>query len=283
MKYFDVIFTSPAEDWLTDLLMQELADIGFESFEKKEDRLHAFLPQEHFDEDNLKALLQHEPFGNLSLNFEVAEAEDKNWNEEWEKNYFKPTIVMEGELAVRAPFHKPVEGVKHELIIDPKMAFGTGNHGTTQAMLTLMSQINMQGATVIDMGAGSGILGIYAMLKGARQCTSIDIDDWCISNAADNAELNGVKLDLIQGDAEALRKVTRADIFLANINRNIILNDLDMYVTRMHPSGIMLLSGFLIDDLPMIMDAVSKHGLTHSGHLEMPGGWVALRVTNQMP
>lgn len=283
MKYLMVSLVAPAEEWMGDLLMQKLGDIGFDSFEVDGPSLRAYILKEQFDGEALVGLLNEAPFGVLEGSYTVTEAEDKNWNEEWEKHYFDPVVVVEGEVAVRAPFHQEVKGVTHEIVISPKMAFGTGNHATTQAMLTLLSQIYLEGCTVIDMGCGSGILGIYAMMRGAKSCVSIDIDDWCVENARENAQLNGVELNVLLGDAESLKGVARADIFLANINRNIILRDLDRYVSRMHPSGVMLLSGFLDEDLPIIMDAVSAHGLTHSGHIEMPGGWVAMRVTNQMP
>lgn len=274
--------SKPSEEWLQDILMQRLGDLGFDSFSEEDAHIHGYIIADNYNEEALKELLNQEEFDTLSKDFTVLEEEDRNWNEEWEKNYFQPVVILEGELAVRASFHKPVEGVKHEIIIDPKMAFGTGNHATTQAMLTLLGQINLQGATVIDMGCGSGILGIYAMMKGAAKCTSIDYDEWSVANTIENAEVNGVELTVIHGDASALKLVERSDIFLANINRNIILQDLDAYVSRMHPYGIMLLSGFLADDLPVIMDAVTGHHLTLAGHLEMPGGWMAARVVNQM-
>lgn len=281
MKYLKISIQKPSEEWLQDVLVQRLGDIGFDSFCEEEQQLHCYVPKDVYDEQAVIALLKEEEFAGLPQDFIVSEEDDRNWNEEWEKHYFEPVEIIEGELAVRASFHKPVEGVRHEIIIDPKMAFGTGNHATTQAMLTLMSQINFQGATVIDMGCGSGILGIYAMKRGAARCVSIDIDEWSVANTQENAKVNGVELTVIKGDASALKQVPRSDIFLANINRNIILNDLDQYVTRMHPYGIMLLSGFLADDLPMIMDAVTKYNLSVLGHLEMPGGWLAVRVVNQ--
>lgn len=283
MKYYRVTLPTPADEWATDILMQKLGDIGFNSFENDDKELHAYIPVSSYNEASIEATLSEAPFEALQKQAKLEEVEDKNWNEEWEKHYFDPVVVVEGELGIRAPFHQPIEGVKHEIVIEPKMAFGTGNHATTQAMLTLLSQIYLEGCSVIDMGCGSGILGIYAMMRGAKECVSIDIDDWCIENAEENARQNNVALKVLQGDANILQKIPRADIFLANINRNIILQDLERYVSRMHPSGIMLLSGFLDEDLPQIMDAVSAHGLTHSGHIEMPGGWVAMRVTNQMP
>lgn len=281
MKYLKVSMARPSEEWLRDILIQKLGDIGFDSFHEEGEELLCYIPKEQFDGQALAVVLEEEILTELSEDFTVTEEEDLNWNEEWEKHYFEPVEIIEGELAVRASFHKPVEGVRHEIIIDPKMAFGTGNHATTQAMLTLLSQINLTGASVIDMGCGSGILGIYAMKRGARKCVSVDIDEWSVANTQENANVNGVELTVIQGDVSALKQIPRSDIFLANINRNIILDDLEQYVNRLHPYGIMLLSGFLVDDLPLIMDAVTKYNLTAAGHIEMPGGWLAVRVVNQ--
>lgn len=278
MKYLKISLHRPSEEWLQDLLVQRLGDIGFDSFKDEETELHCYVPAESYDEEAVVALLQEELFEELPQDFIVTEEDDRNWNEEWEKHYFEPVVVIEGELAVRASFHQPVEGVKHEIIIDPKMAFGTGNHATTQAMLTQLGQSPTEGATVIDMGCGSGILGIFAMKRGASRCVSIDIDEWSVANTNENAKVNGVELTVVKGDASALEQAPPADIFLANINRNIILHDLELYASRLNPNGVMLLSGFLVDDLPMIKEATDRFNLKVTDHLEMPGGWVAVRV-----
>lgn len=280
MKYLEITLGKPSEEWSTDLLMQRMGDLGFDSFDNSGEQLKAYIERSKYDEKALSKLLSEV---HLDSSILVTEMEDRDWNKEWELNYYKPVEIVEGEVAVRASFHEPVEEVTHEIIIDPKMAFGTGNHATTQGMLTLMSQIRWDGLSVIDMGCGSGILGIYAMMKGAAKCTSIDIDEWSVANAKENAAINGVELNVLQGGAEALRDITRADVFLANINRNVILEDLPKYISRLHPSGLMFLSGFLDEDLPVIMSAVTAHGFTMAGHIEMPGGWIAARVANHMP
>lgn len=187
MRYLRVTLPTPTDEWATDILMQKLGDVGFDSFENDGTRLQAYIPLEAYNEESIKSVLSEAPFEELKKEVKKEEVEDKNWNEEWEKHYFDPVVVVDGELGIRAPFHQPIEGVKHEIVIEPKMAFGTGNHATTQAMLTLLSQIYLEGCSVIDMGCGSGILGIYAMMKGAKNCVSIDIDDWCIENAEENA------------------------------------------------------------------------------------------------
>lgn len=280
MKYMEITLGKPYEEWRVELVVQRMGDLGFDAFDASGEQLRAYIQQERYEEEALKSLLAEAGY---PPEIEVKELEDKDWNREWELNYYKPAVIVEGELAVRASFHEPVGGVAHEIIIDPKMAFGTGNHATTQGMLTLMSQIRWDGLSVIDMGCGSGILGIYAMKKGAASCTSIDVDEWSVVNARENAAANGVELDVLQGGVEALRQVPRADIFLANINRNVILEDLPRYISRLHPSGLMFLSGFLDEDLPQIMSAVTAHGFTMAGHIEMPRGWIATRVANHMP
>lgn len=274
------------EEWVSDLLAQSLADLGFESFESIETEqgrlLRAYIRQADFNAEAYQSLFEEEPYSAHVEKHGIQEIETKDWNEEWEKNYYQPAIIVEGKVAVRASFHPPVEGVEHELIIDPKMAFGTGNHGTTKGMMQLMSQLNWNNAEVIDMGCGSGILGIYGMKLGARKCYSIDFDEWSVVNTIENAKVNGVELEVIHGDASALKKIPRADILLANINRNIIVRDLPFYLERVKADGYLMLSGFYTDDLPEIMSALALHNLTMDGFVENDD-WVALRAFPHLP
>ena len=274
------------EDWVRDLVAQSLADIGFESFEtldlENSRVLRAFVRSSEFSQDSFDAIFENELIeGNVGERT-IEEIETVDWNEEWEKNYYQPAVIVEGKVAVRASFHEPVHGVEHELIIDPKMAFGTGNHGTTAGMMQLMSQLYWQNAEVIDMGCGSGILGIYAMKLGARKCYSIDYDEWSVVNAQQNAKVNGVELEVIHGDASALMKVPRADVLLANINRNIIVRDLSKYVERVKAGGYIMLSGFYTDDLPEIMSSLALYNLTMDGFVEN-NDWIALKAYPHLP
>lgn len=274
------------EEWVSDLLAQSLADLGFESFEQIESDdaqlLRGYIRQDAFDRDAFEAIFSEELYSEHIESHKTEEIVTKDWNEEWEKNYYKPAIIVEGKVAVRASFHEPVEGVEHEIIIDPKMAFGTGNHGTTKGMMQLMSQLYWQNAEVIDMGCGSGILGIYGMKLGARKCYSIDFDEWSVVNAKENAQVNNVELEVIHGDASALKKVPRADILLANINRNIIIRDLQYYVERVKSGGYIMLSGFYTDDLSEIMSALAQFNLTMDGFVEN-NDWIALKAYPHLP
>lgn len=274
------------EEWVTDLLAQSLGDLGFESFETVEREegllLRAYVRRSDFKEEAFLALFEEEPYAGLLDELKTEEIETIDWNEEWEKNYYKPAIIVEGKVAVRASFHQPVENVAHELIIDPKMAFGTGNHGTTKGMMQMMSPLFWQNADVIDMGCGSGILGIYAMKLGAKKCHSIDVDEWSVANTRENARINGVELDVIHGDVSALKKLPRADILMANINKNVILQDIGMYVERVKASGYIMLSGFYMDDLPDILSVLALYNLTVDGFVENDD-WVALKAFPHLP
>lgn len=265
----------------TQLLTYFLGEIGYESFITEGSELLAYLPLSEYSEEKLKEVLSHELLSSKVQSYTSEEQPDINWNEEWEKHYYQPVVVREKELAVRASFHKPLPEVPLQLIIDPKMAFGTGNHATTLGMLQLLLDEPLRDKTIIDMGCGSGILGILAMRRGAKSCTSIDIDEWSVQNAIENATVNAVHLNVLQGDATLLPKHEKADLLLANINRNIILQDLPHYTTALLPTGKLLLSGFLKQDLPIIQEALSLHGYHISRTLNPSGDWIALRA--EMP
>lgn len=272
------------EEWQADLLTQALADLGFESFQKDEEgnQLIAYIQEGQYNADATQEVLRAEHFRESIGEVTHTQIETEDWNKEWEKHYYQPAIIVEGEVGVRASFHPPFEEIRHEIIIDPKMAFGTGNHATTKGMMQLMQRLYWDGAEVIDMGCGSGILGIYAMKLGARLCYSIDIDEWSVKNSKENARINGVELNVIHGDASALKKIPRADVLLANINRNIILKDLEAYVERVKPSGLLILSGFYNDDLSIILPALANYNLTMDGFVENDN-WIALKAFPHLP
>ena len=259
---------------LMDIFSYQLGELGFDSFDQEGEILHAYIQKEKFDEASIKAkFLKNLPEG-VEIKYEITECEDKNWNEVWEKNYFKPLRI--DDLVVRASFHEPMPAAAEEIIIDPRMAFGTGNHGTTASMLRLLRGINVRGKSVIDMGCGSGILGIYAMKLGAKHCFSVDFDIWSVDNTRENARLNEVQLEVIHGDAAALAPLPQVDIFLANINRNIILRDLPYYLEHIHRDGALLLSGFYADDIPVLEEkGLHKYGW-YVVESKEENGWVAL-------
>ncbi|MGN0236735.1 MAG: 50S ribosomal protein L11 methyltransferase [Lepagella sp.] len=261
----------------TDLAAAYLADAGFESFEPDGSGLTAYIKREAGDGVKIaeEALTDFPMDADFKISGEVIEGED--WNEEWEKNYFKP-ILIEGRCVIHSTFHREVPDAEYDIVIDPKMAFGTGHHDTTSQMVKHILELEMNGKSVIDMGTGTGILGILAAMRGAESVVGIEIDEAAYENAKENVTLNGVQMDLIHGDATALSGLESADYLFANINRNIILGDIDRYASRLKSGGEMLLSGFYDTDIAMIAEAASRYGLQEKTRLVSDSRWVALRL-----
>ncbi len=265
---------------ITDLAAAYLADAGFESFEPDSTGLTAYIKREAGDgvkiaEESLSDFPMESDF---KITGEVIEGED--WNEEWEKNYFKP-ILIEGRCVIHSTFHREVPEAEYDIVIDPKMAFGTGHHDTTSQMVKHILDLSLQGKSVIDMGTGTGILGILAAMRGAERVIGIEIDEAAYENAKENVTLNGVKMELIHGDATALSGLEPADYLFANINRNIILGDIDRYAGRLKSGGEMLLSGFYDTDIAMIAEAASRYDLREETRLVSDARWVALRLIKE--
>lgn len=265
---------------ITDLAAAYLADAGFESFEPDSTGLTAYIKREAGDgvkiaEESLSDFPMESDF---KITGEVIEGED--WNEEWEKNYFKP-ILIEGRCVIHSTFHREVPEAEYDIVIDPKMAFGTGHHDTTSQMVKHILDLPLQGKSVIDMGTGTGILGILAAMRGAERVIGIEIDEAAYENAKENVSLNGVKMELIHGDATALSGLEPADYLFANINRNIILGDIDRYAGRLKSGGEMLLSGFYDTDIAMIAEAASRYDLREETRLVSDARWVALRLIKE--
>ncbi|MDE6400686.1 MAG: 50S ribosomal protein L11 methyltransferase, partial [Muribaculaceae bacterium] len=210
----------------------------------------------------------------LSTGIETVKGED--WNEEWEKNYFKP-IVIGDECVVHSSFHHNVPAARFDIVIDPKMAFGTGHHSTTSQMMRHILNNELAGKTVIDMGTGTGILAILCKMKGADRVYGVEIDPFAHENAVENAALNNVAVEMICGDASCLACLPLCDCFLANINRNIITHDIAYYASKLKDNGLMFLSGFYESDIPVVIDAASKFGLIYDGYI-VDNDWVALRL-----
>ena len=253
-----------------------LAEAGFDTFSEDEGgRLHAF-----GDMVQINELALSEVLNSFATDFTFAKNEiaDRDWNEEWEKNYHKPVEVIPGEVVIRASFHAPRPDLPFEIIIDPKMAFGTGSHDTTAGMMRLLHSLDLKGKSVIDMGCGSGVLGIYALMKGASSCVGVDIDEHAVANAVDNGRVNHVPLAVKQGDAAVLASLPKVDLFMANITRNIILRDLNKYLSALNERGILLLSGFLSQDLAMMEEALDRLSMKASEVLTSPNGWIALKA-----
>lgn len=261
-----------------DLIVSSLADLGFDSFEHQDDILLAYIPCDDDREGLLEGINEELPFEGLSINYEREIMPDVNWNEEWEKNYFQPIIIGDNLCQIRAPFHESSPDVQTEIIISPKMAFGTGNHETTALMMSYILEHDVEGLRVLDMGCGTGILGILALKQGARELSAIDIDEWAYLNVLENATLNGVEgIDSQQGDASSLNGREPYDLILANITRNILLQDMEAYTAVLKPGGRLILSGFYLEDVDSLTSEGQRLGLS-LGTQESRNKWTRLEL-----
>lgn len=274
MDYLQTTVTvTPYHSDAAQVLMTLMADVGYESFEETAIGFEAYIPVKSLNEDELASITL--PFEGISFNYIHTQLETKNWNEEWEKNYFQP-IAVGNQVVIRSPFHKEYPAMPIEVIIAPKMAFGTGHHETTSMMIEHILDMEMEGKRVLDMGCGTGILGILASMKGAKEVVGIDIDDWCVENSRENREINNIKnMELIQGTAESLKALESFDIILANINRNILISDLPSYIQKLKNKGSIILSGFYRQDLETINQSTETLFLTKIKEKEN-NKWVAV-------
>lgn len=244
-----------------DMLSASLLDAGFDSFQDYDDRLEAYIAEE-FEVDT-KAVLESFPIQDLSFEVQKEKMPDINWNEEWEKNYFSPQLFASSRVVVRAPFHQSFPDADIEILISPKMAFGTGNHQTTSLIIEYLLSAELKDKSVLDMGAGTGILGILAKKLGAKDIVSIDIDKWSYENILENASLNEVEIsEVIHGDANSLIGKKPFDIILANITRNILLKDMHRYVEVMSTNSKLILSGFYENDIDILLKRGEELGLS---------------------
>lgn len=254
-----VVAITPAEEWIRDVLMSEMANAGYDTFVENELGFEAYLPKEIFSAVFLDSLLEQYA-EDFVLTWSSEEIEAQNWNEEWEKNYFKP-LVIGNQVVVRAPFHADYPACEHEIIIEPNMAFGTGNHETTSQVMEFMLEIDFRGKKVLDMGCGTGILAILAGQLGADTITAIDIDQWAYEAVVENSSLNQVpQIHAVRGDANLLGD-ERYDVILANIQKNIILADLPKYQSVMKRGAFIVVSGFYEADLPDVLKLAEELGL----------------------
>lgn len=250
---------SPCNEDITDLLAAFLADIGYESFEPDVEGLTAYIKSEDYSGEAVAEALASFPI-DVRAGLRPEFVKGQNWNEEWEKHYFNP-IVVGGRVAVHSSFHKNVPEAEYDIVIDPKMAFGTGHHSTTSLMLRLILSHDMEGKSVIDMGTGTGILAILAGMRGAADVTGVDIEPDAVDNAIENATLNNVEVRFIAGDSSVLAGLKSTDYFFANINRNVLLADMSRYALMLNEDGKIFLSGFYEEDIPLIKDCGAKNGL----------------------
>lgn len=273
MKYAEVVFTCKGgEEWQKDLLIQDLAAMGFDTFEDTDEGFAGYIAAAKFDRNVLEVLLIGQPEG-FVVDYTYQEIQPQNWNKVWESN-FDP-IVIDEVCYIRATFHEPKPSYDYEIIIDPKMAFGTGHHQTTSMMVRYILENEMKGANVLDMGCGTGILAILAAKKGAKQVLAIDYDPVCIESTEENLVLNKVTdIQTAIGSVEQLGE-QKFDVIFANINRNILLDHLSAYAAAMEPGGKLYLSGFFVEKDLEIMNAEAKRiGFAYQEHQE-DGKWAA--------
>ena len=282
MKYYEVNFTieAPAE------LMQDARDIlsalageaGFETFEDTDEGVKGYVQQGLFDEALLKALIGDFPLPSCAVAYTLSEAEDKDWNEQWEQQGFEP-IVVNDTLVIHDGRHLPSDiRPQTSIEIDAHLAFGTGTHETTRMMVGQLMSLDLTDKRVLDCGTGTGILGITALKLGAREAVGYDIDEWSADNARHNAVINMVdgQFTSLLGDASILKEVSgQFDVVLANINRNILLNDMEAFVGKMAPHSTLLLSGFYEQDIPMLEEKAASLGLKKQTQ-QHDGDWACL-------
>ena len=255
-----------------DILIAQLGETGFESFVEEENTVFAYIQKEDWSETMIKdiQILQNPMF---EIEYEHTEIEQENWNATWEQN-FHP-IVVDDVCMVRAPFHEKRD-VTYDIVIEPKMSFGTSHHETTYMMLQHILEMDFKRKAVLDMGSGTGVLAILAAMRGANPVDAIDIDNWCYLNAKENISRNDLDfINVFEGDATLLSK-RKYDVIIANINRNILLADIPIYAKSLKDKGTLLLSGFYVEDLDLITDACKKMKLRLEKNLEK-NNWVAAK------
>ena len=277
MKYFEVTFTTqPCNEMVNDIVSALAGEIGFESFVEWEEGVQAYIQQSLFDKEALAEMVTNFPLPDTQISYSIQEAEDKDWNEEWEKNFFQP-IVIGDRCCIHSTFHQDTPQTEYEILINPQMAFGTGHHETTSSIICELLDADLKEKTVLDMGCGTSILAILASMRGAKSLTAIDIDDWCVNNSRDNIALNNIQNITVElGDANLLKGREPFDVIIANINRNILLADMAQYVACMHQGSELYMSGFYVQDIPVIREKAESLGLTFVHHREK-NNWVAVK------
>ena len=289
MKYLVAKFKiATSEDLLQvckDLLADSAAEAGFESFEETQEGLEAYVQKELFDKDALDASIADFPIEGTDISYTIEDAEDKDWNEEWEEQGFDPICVDDQVLIYDAkhPELHPTTSPDHiEIGIEAKLAFGTGNHETTRMIVSTLLNMNLYKMRVLDCGCGTGILGLVASKLGASEVVGYDIDEWSVENAKHNAQFNGVdNLEVYFGNASVINHISGVfDVVLANINRNILLEDMKSFRGVLNEGGYMILSGFYEEDIPVLLEKAKEFGLYESGR-RTDNNWACLVLKNK--
>lgn len=271
---------TPCEEVATDVLAALLADTGFESFVPNENGLEAYIQHNLYDEAAIAAVVDNFPLDGYTITYSSEFIEGEDWNAEWEKNYFQP-IVLGEECVIHSTFHTDVPKARYDILIDPKMAFGTGYHQTTCHMLRAILASDMTGKSVLDMGCGTALLAILARKHGATDVVAIDIDEFAYENAKENIVLNGTPdIEVRLGGADAINENDSFDFVIANINRNILLADMENYVRCMHSGSQIFISGFYTDDMEVLKEEASRHGLQYIGYAE-DNRWAMMRFVKE--
>lgn len=274
LQYTEAIFEVSPPDPGREILTAELAELGFDSFEHTANGLKAWIITSKYDAIALSEMVQSYQ-GILQVAFTCGEVEPVNWNEEWEKNY--APVVIAGQCSIRAPFHDPRPDLPYDIVIEPKMSFGTAHHDTTSLMIQWLLELNPEGMVVADMGCGTGVLAILAALRGAREVTAIDNYVWAWDNTIENAQRNHIQnLIAIHGDVNALNEASGPfDLFLANINRNVLLDDMKHYLPAINGDGLLIVSGFFEEDAPILIREALKYNLSTVGE-KYQNGWASV-------
>ncbi|MDP2089064.1 MAG: 50S ribosomal protein L11 methyltransferase [Flavobacteriaceae bacterium] len=272
MNYIEYDFKISPLEPVAEILIAELGEVGFESFVENEQGVLAYIQQEEWNEHILEEI-QILTSDEFSISYTSKVIEQVNWNIEWEKN-FNP-IEVDGLVSIRAPFHENPP-LKYDIIIEPKMSFGTGHHETTHMMIQQLLEVDLTDKKTLDMGSGTGILAIFAEMRDAKPIDAIDIDEWCFENSIENLERNQCEhISVYQGDVELL-KDKRYDVIIANINRNVLLADMNQYAKCLNANGVLLLSGFYTEDIPVLDAEMVKYGLKYDAQKER-NNWASLR------
>ena len=280
-NYIKVAFAiTPAEEAAADVLSALLAEVGFESFVTEEWGLTAYAPKATYDSEATEDVVRNFPLDGFSITSESEEIEGEDWNAEWEKNYFQP-IVLGEECVIHSTFHTDVPKARYDILIDPKMAFGTGYHQTTCHMLRAILASDMTGKSVLDMGCGTALLAILARKHGATDVVAIDIDEFAYENAKENIVLNNTPdIEVRLGGAEAIKESDSFDFVIANINRNILLADIKNYVRCMHPGSQIFISGFYTEDMDVLKEEAALHGLRYIDYAE-DNRWAMMKFVKE--
>lgn len=259
MNYIELKYPKPAEEITSDLLVSDLGELGFESFAEDELHISAYIPEKDFQIENLFGLAPLKKFYDEGV-LEINLIEDQNWNAVWESNY--PPVLIANRCFIRAPFHEPDPKAEFNILIKPKMAFGTAHHETTALMTELLLETDVRGKVVLDMGCGTGVLAILASMKGAEKITAIDFDEWAYKNSLENVEVNRLdNIEVLMGDAGKINTSADYDLILANINKNTLIKDLSVYAAALKGGAQLFLSGFYDSDLEDISNKAMENGL----------------------